>query len=612
MAVIPTYTRQENLKALPSARVQAAGDADAYGAGIARAGNTFIGVALQKAQEFEHAKALSALNAFQKEIDDYHLDPDKGVYNTRKLGNANGMSYDAEASMKEIAGKYVGDLSSPYMRQVFTEQAQKIVYAQSRANQKWETAQIQQYKTQEAESSLANGYNKISQYYDDPEQIEAIRAAMIPSLEYMLQGMGEEKRTEELAKFESNIATIQASRMIENSPLEAEAWVEENKDRFTPDMYAKVKKKAETEAKPYKLELQRDEIVRQFGDNERAAMEFVYKNFEGKEEQDLLARVEAYYADRRRLKEQAERDAYKAAQNAIANAKSYGEAIAIAQRWGGEARLRDDLLSRARGKFGVRLGGNTSGNANAGKMDDRNWWKIDYAARKWAEENPDATTEERAAFAEKFFVDCLGMGLSDAQVRGIINTWIYNKNNKNGKGNAGGGSTKSEYSYSARSDISSALKNSPYAKDPAAISAIYEQFSDMLEAEAEKRGAPVPEWERPGMFQNFIDEKVKVGIRSGGWLGFAPDVEVTIPQWQANQIDEANAELEQYGVQYQYDRDVDALVLKDMDTGKGVVIPDVPNVIQIYGDNRQLNQDQTWEEPKIYERPANRISGPNS
>lgn len=608
MAVIPTYTRQEDLNALPNARVQAAGDADAYGAGIARAGNAFIGVALQKAQEFEHAKALSALNAFQKEIDEYHLDPDKGVYNTRKLGSANGMSYDAENSMKDMTGKYMKELSSPYMRQVFSEQAQRIVYAQSRANQKWEAAQIQQYKTQEAGSSLANGYNKISQYYNDPEQIEAIKASMMPSLEFMLQGMGEEKRAEELANFESNIATIQASRMIENAPLEAEAWIEENKERFTPDMFAKVKKKAETEAKPYKLELQRDEIVRQFGNDERAAMEFVYKNFEGEEEQNLLARVEAFYADRRRLKEQAEREAYHSFQNAISNAKSYGEAVAIAQRWGGEARLRDDLLSRARGKFGVRLGGSGSNNANAGKMDDRNWWAIDRAAQKWADEHPDATPDERAEYAEKFFVDCLGMGLTDAQLRSIINNRFYNPKNKGGKGNIGSGSGGKTYSYSATSDINSMVKKSQYGNNPAAMSEIYEAINDRVEEWQKKNDMEVPEHVRYKIAEEVVAERTVVDVQTG-WFS---DTEVTVHGAQARQIDSLNAKLKQHGVQYKWDKTVGAFVLRDIDTGKPAVADGVQNIIQSWDDDRTFDQTGVWEEPKVYERPNDRISGLNS
>lgn len=520
MAVLPTYNRQEDLNAIPGMAVHAAGDADSYGLSVAKAGTDLFNFGIKKAQEFEYAKAVSALNAFQKEIDDLHLDPDKGLYNTRKLGDANGMTVDAEASMNEIAAKYFSGLSSPYMKQIFSQQGQKIVFAQSRANQKWEAEQINAYKTQEANSAVTNAYNKIQLFYDDDEQVGIQREIIKQQMEYLLDGMGEETREAEFAKMESNIASIQALAIVKDRPLEAEAWLEENKDRFTPDMYEQVKKKVEAEARPFRLEVIRDEIVKRFGDDQQAAFSFIHKNYEGKDEKDIWQVVESYYTDRRRLKEQAQSDALKYYMNAIASAKSYGEAISIAQRWNGEPRLKQSLIDQAKHLFGVTNGSGTQG------YDIRDYLAARTDAAALAEAIADMSPDEAQKARDKFLYKWAGK-VRGSRLETLLNLFFPKKSTTAGKAGAAASDKTLTRTMNHNSDslINDILKDSGYLYDPDALATFDSAFDRAIrDWEHEHPDKVMPEGERFRLAQDLITTQVKLGTHTDSFLWFDSDV----------------------------------------------------------------------------------------
>lgn len=624
-SIIPTYDRQEDLAPLPSARLSNTASANSYGANVASAATGLANAALQKAQEFEYTKALSALNAFQKEIDDLHLDPDKGLYQTRKLGNANGMSYDAEGSMKEIAAKYYTQLTSPFMKQVFSQQGQKIVIAQNRANQKWEAAQLTAYKTQEAESAINNGYNKIGLYYDDPEQVDIIRETMRPYLEFQLEGMGEEKRAEELAKFESNIALIQAGRMIENRPLEATEWIKQNKDRFTAEVYDKVLKKAEAEAEPYEIELIRDELLKKFGNNEAAAHKFIIDNYEGEKEKKILSLVEAEYSDRRRIKNQRESDWLDYMRNSIASAGSLSAALAIVNRAGGEPQHRVYLENYAKSIYG---GGGSGSGGESDEAYELNKIHIRQLADTFAAEhniNDTMSPLEREQAAALFVNQLVKDGVFDeypikaSQLESIVTSAIYNR--KLPKEAVGEKGEKLFYDYKSNSEINS-MVNHTFKTDDVVQDAKFKEmfersFQDAILLEAQKpeyKNAPIPEWRYVEMAKDILSKQVQVGV-STGWLW---DTKIMAPQIVVDNINKINKEvLAKHNLQYKWiDRQGSKggyFALFDVKTGLPVKTATdengnpIPEIMRLPNDTRTYSPqsggfDENYDPMRIYQQ----------
>lgn len=262
MAIIPTYNRQEQLAPLPSARVSAAGSEASYGSTVVSAGQGMINAGLKLAQEYEYAKALSAVNEFQKQVDIMHLDPNKGYYSTRQLGNANGMTLDADAAMGDAAKKIYGDLTSPYMRRVFAEQTQKIAISQSRANQKWEAAQIEKFKNNEAEAAITNSFNRIRLYPNDEETFQEELENIMLNADYRyLRGASEEERERVMSKMRNDAAANRFAALLNEDPASAKAWYEGNKDLFL----AETREKAEGLIEDYDARLIADEVMQIHG-----------------------------------------------------------------------------------------------------------------------------------------------------------------------------------------------------------------------------------------------------------------------------------------------------------------------------------------------------------
>ena len=86
---IPVYERQHSLAALPGARVSASENAG--GMAVARALGGLASDFREMNDRFEDARISEALNNFQRDVNDYHLDPEKGIFATRRGGNAHGM-----------------------------------------------------------------------------------------------------------------------------------------------------------------------------------------------------------------------------------------------------------------------------------------------------------------------------------------------------------------------------------------------------------------------------------------------------------------------------------------------------------------------------------------
>lgn len=361
---VPLYESRENLNALPGARVRNDADANAFGAGVVRAGQGFLDAGIAKIQEFEYAEALEAANQFQREVDDLHLNTATGLYNTRKRGAAMNMAQDADNTMIELAAKYQKKMRSPLMRNSFAEQARRVLFAQGRANRKWETAEVEAYQNEEAEGAKANAFNKISLYFDDDERVEVERRNILDALEYQLRNAGPEAREAAMAEMESNVAAVRLNQIVQKSPLEAEGWLEAHKESFSPDAYRKIKGSVEKMVEPYRVEAIRDELLSKF-DDEGSALAYIRDNFEGDMEAKVKSAVTASFSDARRVESQREADGYDAMRNIIASAGSYGGALSAISRSGLSARHRKALERQVASQFGLPGAGSVRTDPNA-------------------------------------------------------------------------------------------------------------------------------------------------------------------------------------------------------------------------------------------------------
>ncbi|MBQ9564875.1 MAG: hypothetical protein IJU98_04745, partial [Synergistaceae bacterium] len=139
---VPVYERQVGIGPMPGARVSAAGGAEAYGAPVGAAIHELGGRAYQIAQDVEDAKTLSLFNAFRKESQQYHEDPDKGVYQTRILGGAQGVTADADKWLEGKITEYDRKMPSSRAANNFRRMAEQYRQQRGDQNSRFEAAEL--------------------------------------------------------------------------------------------------------------------------------------------------------------------------------------------------------------------------------------------------------------------------------------------------------------------------------------------------------------------------------------------------------------------------------------------------------------------------------------
>jgi soluble lytic murein transglycosylase-like protein len=232
---IPIYERQLGASPLPGARAQSFVSSESIGPDIAR-----LGAAVQaKVDEFEDARTLEALNAFRRELDDYHLNPEKGLYASRQGRNSFGAADAADAFIDGRIWEHSKGLPSKRAASNFARLAGQERENRRAVNMKWEFAQLEAYKTAEANAAIANGMDAIARNYSDEEFVQAQTAEMEQAQELKLRNAGPEEWKAGQAALTSGIAMTRFLAWMDADPGGADAWLKKNRGLFTAEDAAK-------------------------------------------------------------------------------------------------------------------------------------------------------------------------------------------------------------------------------------------------------------------------------------------------------------------------------------------------------------------------------------
>jgi murein DD-endopeptidase MepM/ murein hydrolase activator NlpD len=330
----------------------AEGAGEAIGAGLRQ-----FGAALKaKAEEFEDAQTLDALNQFEREADEYHNSPENGIYNTRKGKDAHGAAADADAFMKGLEDKYSASLKSPRARANFLRRAEQARGRHYEGNMRYESGQLDAYRDAEADASIKNALDDIGRNYADDAYAEQRKADIYQALELKTRGLGDEARRAAAAGMEDAAANARLSPMISENPDAAEHWFEQNIDAFSAASrekaraaLASARKQKEREAETAITAAATDAFWAAHGTNERAAKAAIYadSSLEPEARDKVWRLYEARAEDERRFRAADEDSRYSAMWNFVREAGSYEEAIRGIELF--QDRLSPEDVVKARG-----------------------------------------------------------------------------------------------------------------------------------------------------------------------------------------------------------------------------------------------------------------------
>ncbi len=339
MPQVPRYTPQEQLKPLPTPRV----DEDAFGAGVGRAmeqaGNRMMATGDMLGQNalklYEQVDRTAAKEAYAKMLEQMRrtLHGEEGLF-SRKGKNAVDVYRDGDDALREIFDTISSDLKSERQKRYFQDMAfQKLETARDQLA-RHQAEQLRVYEAETANALIQTSQGDAIANYTDPVafsnavneglgQIDELAASM---------GMSEEAAALKKEEYLSGIHVEVINQMLaKDDGKGARAWYEGNKKQITGSVRDEIENSIKNVELTVWTQEKAVEIFNKYGlNNERGALAFIEKNYSGERQDKLLSRVEAKYVDARRFRAEREAAIYDSRKNSIKQAGNLEDALKIA------------------------------------------------------------------------------------------------------------------------------------------------------------------------------------------------------------------------------------------------------------------------------------------
>lgn len=261
---VPVYERRVPLSPIPSARVIPAIPKNNGGDTIGKGLQDLAGIMLKIQNDTEDARVLELFNKFKKDSLEYHENPDNGIYNTRVLGNAQGVYSESDTWLRETGEDYVKQLKSDRSKKNFRTMAEQYIQQRGLQNSRFEATQIKKYRDEQADATYKMGLDSITTNPYDDDLIAQTKKEMEAALELKMRGASPEAWKNAIAEMDNTIASSRLEKMIQDDPIKAEKWFNEHKDQFKGDTLVKAEKLVKDKSQIYKTQAIADELIRIF------------------------------------------------------------------------------------------------------------------------------------------------------------------------------------------------------------------------------------------------------------------------------------------------------------------------------------------------------------
>lgn len=348
---IPVYERQVNIGGLPNAAVGGVGNAASFGSDVGGAVQALGGRLMKIQQDREDARTFELMNEFKRESFVYHEDAEKGVYNTRKFGNASNVYADSDEWLAGKIEDYEGRAPSGRAARNFRRMAEQYRAQRGERNSMFEADQLRAYRDAECDASVALAVDSAAGNFDDDAAFNAAVNDIDEALAFKTEGMGDGAKQAARDDAINKLAQARLEAMAQADPERAEVWFNANKGLFKGSDLAKLAARLSNASLGRRLINEVDEAFESY-DNEADALEYLRGRFADPEEYERAAkRYKAKAADAEAAYRKREKQWIDEITDDIANSGSLEEALAIIQERGADGDDRVKLESYAASVF---------------------------------------------------------------------------------------------------------------------------------------------------------------------------------------------------------------------------------------------------------------------
>jgi len=348
---VPSYQRQVTSISIPNARVQAAGDANAYGAGVAKQvgkiGDSLTARADEMQAEDDRNSVIQAKTALDTNMTTTLYDANNGLLN-QKGQNALDITNKFSQGYDKIVQETSKTLKNKRQQDVFNQYAmgQRDNYLRSVSTH--QVRERQTYTEDNANAAITSAQNlAISDPANQPV-FDNSMATINKTIDSVYGHRGAEVTTAMKAKALSGIRSEQATSMLsQGQGIAARDFLVAHKEEIDPKQYDNLFAGAESKAAAQESKAVSDDVFSRYGvGNERAAMKYLkdaYGNNPGYDK--FSSAVQARFVDERRFKNEEDAKYKKDVANQIYSSGSLVDQLAIIEGSTLDAKTKHDLMT---------------------------------------------------------------------------------------------------------------------------------------------------------------------------------------------------------------------------------------------------------------------------
>lgn len=294
---LPVYERRTGVSPLNMPQVQPNPQVSDNGETAAK---TLHGVftRMQEIQDgMDDARTLELFNRFKQDSQEYHENPDRGIYNTRFGFQASGLYKDADEWLRRKGEDYTRQLPSRRAQFNFRKMAREHIQQRGVQNSRFEAEQMRTYQQETADATIKERLNYAGKHWDDNAAIAQVRLDIQQALELKMRGSGKEAFAAAMADYEDQIGIIRIRQAFERHPLQALDMLKNPDIHLKADTRAKFTEYLKNRTEIYRLHANIQAYAQQYSPQKAAELRKILDDrFDLQEAEKIFQGVTRYWS----------------------------------------------------------------------------------------------------------------------------------------------------------------------------------------------------------------------------------------------------------------------------------------------------------------------------
>lgn len=356
---VPRLVPQQSTENATTPFAQAPGPASfgaTIGAELSQSGGQIQARMGKLREEKDAVRGLQLTVQAQERLNDL-LYGENGLMQSQGL-NADGITEKFNTQRDEIMQEIISSAENDNQKMIVAQSILRQLPGYQSQLATHEATELQKAKTASLGATIEQQMKTAVSAKGNSETMAAVKDQVERSIMAMAGHLGPEKVADMIDDEMNKIHVAVISELMVDDFATAKKYYEQYSDEIDPASGTKIKEFIKKKEETTKEQTLSEQIFTKFGKNdEDKAVEYIHKNFEGEQEDKLLARVQGMYSDERRFTEQREQQTYDRLYELVGGASSYSAALNAVEDSSLKEEHKRTLRNYAKERFNVSAGG---------------------------------------------------------------------------------------------------------------------------------------------------------------------------------------------------------------------------------------------------------------